>query len=68
MDDSYMVIKCPHCHEYIIIYNQDINCHIFRHAIYRSNYQQINPHMSNNEADDLFQKGLIYGCGTQFCK
>ena len=61
--DSNVVI-CPHCHCQIII--QEVNCQIFRHGIYKSSGDQINPHASKEECDELSIKGLIYGCGKPF--
>jgi hypothetical protein len=57
-------VQCPHCKEYIII--EQINCAIFRHGILKLNFQQINPHLSKNECDELKEKDLIYGCGKPF--
>ena len=56
--------QCPHCNDYLII--EQINCAIFRHGVYKLNNQQINPHLSKNECDNLKQKDLIYGCGKPF--
>lgn len=57
-------IKCPYCNEYIII--EQVNCAIFRHGIYKSNYIQINPHALKNECEELINNNLIYGCGKPF--
>ena len=57
-------VKCPHCGEYIII--EEINCAIFRHGIYKTNFEQINPHLPKKQCDELINKKLIYGCGKPF--
>lgn len=57
-------VKCPHCDEYIII--EQINCAIFRHGVMKSNMQQINPHMSKNQCDELMKQNMIYGCAKPF--
>lgn len=36
------VVTYPHCNGFIII--NKINCSIFRHAIFKKNGKQINPH------------------------
>jgi len=59
-----MVIKCPHCEEYIEI--ESINCGIFRHGQYRTNGQQLPPHSSKELCDKVYQENLIYGCGKPF--
>ena len=60
---DYLVIECPHCHDSIIIYKNEINCRIFRHAVFK-NGEQINPHASKEECERLV--GSIYGCGKPF--
>ena len=62
---DYNVINCPHCNDLIIIYNNEINCRIFRHAIYK-NGDNVNPHTTKEECDRLVQNGEIYGCGKPF--
>ena len=57
-------VQCPHCKEYVII--EQINCAIFRHGVFKSNMNQINPHLPKSACDDLVIKGLIYGCGKPF--
>jgi hypothetical protein len=64
MTEKDFEIKCPHCSDYIII--EQINCAIFRHGIYKTNFVQINPHLQKNLCDELIHNGLIYGCGKPF--
>ena len=59
-----IIITCPHCNAYIEI--EQINCAIFRHACYKNNMQQINPHLSKSECERLINENLIYGCGKPF--
>ena len=58
------LIECPYCKQIIEI--TEINCGIFRHGIYKSNNEQIDPHMSKEDCIDLVIKDLIYGCGRPF--
>jgi len=59
-----MNVICPHCEQYVIIL--EINCAIFRHAVLRENFQQINPHADKQTCDYLSSNKLIYGCGKPF--
>jgi hypothetical protein len=59
-----LIIICPHCNNYVEIL--ELNCKIFRHGTYKSNNQQIPPHASKDECDNLIQQKLIYGCGKPF--
>jgi hypothetical protein len=61
-----IVVKCPHCDEYITVEEKDLNCRIFRHAVYRHNMQPIHPHASKQTCQDLIQSGSIWGCGGPF--
>ena len=59
-----LLLKCPHCDDFVEII--EINCAIFRHGIFKDNLQQINPHLSKIECDNLINNNLIYGCGKPF--
>ena len=59
-----LCLSCPHCLEFILI--AEINCAIFRHAVYKHNGEPIDPHSSKEVCDDLIKKDLIYGCGKPF--
>jgi phage FluMu protein Com len=64
--EDYMIIKCPHCKEDIFIFIKELNCKIFRHGIYKSNYEQIPPHLDKEKCDKLVEDDLIIGCGKPF--
>ncbi len=55
---------CPHCKGTAQI--NELNCCIFRHAVFRDTMEQIDPHASKELCDEYIQKGLIYGCGKPF--
>ena len=59
-----IVIDCPHCNAPILI--QKLNCRIFRHGTYKQNNEQINPHTSQEECNELLMNNMIYGCGKPF--
>lgn len=61
-----LLLKCPHCHEYVLIYKKEFNCKIFRHAYYRDTYKRINPYMKKEICERLLKEDLIYGCGKPF--
>lgn len=61
-----LILKCPHCDTYVYIYKNELNCHIFRHGIYKHSFTQIDPHMKKEECDYLYKNKLIYGCGKPF--
>ena len=48
-----MIITCPHCNDYIEII--ELNCCIFRHGVYKSNNEQINPHLDKEQCDNLIK-------------
>ena len=66
MNDAFIIITCPHCSLQIIIYLNEINCHIFRHGIIKKTGLQIPPHETKEICDMLFNNDLIYGCGKSF--
>jgi hypothetical protein len=65
-DQQTYTFLCPHCQCLIQVPNTQINCTIFRHAVYNHNYKQIPPHSTKEVCDDLFMNGKIFGCGKPF--
>jgi hypothetical protein len=61
-----LFINCPHCNNYFVVNVKDINCAIFRHAVYKNNNQPINPHESKVNCDNLVALDLVYGCAKPF--
>jgi hypothetical protein len=61
-----IIIKCPHCDGTILINVKDLNCMIFRHAIFKETNNQINPHSSQIECENYINNNKIYGCGKPF--
>lgn len=59
-----MIIECPHCKG--SSYIDQINCGIFRHAVYKHNNEPIPPHTSKEECERLCSQDLIYGCSKPF--
>ena len=58
------IVTCPHCHQFIEVL--ELNCKIFRCGIYKTNLQQMDPHMSKTDCERLKENDLIYGCGKPF--
>ena len=63
---EYIIVNCPHCKDTILIYLKELNCHIFRHGIYKDTHKQIDPHLDKKKCDFLKENNLIYGCGKPF--
>ncbi len=59
-------LDCPHCSCQFMVMENEIACAIFRHAIYKNTFEQINPHMPKEECDTLFEEGKVYGCAKPF--
>lgn len=63
---KFNIIECPHCKGDVQIFDNELNCKIFRHGIYIRTGMQINPHLCKKDCDDLVENNLIYGCGKPF--
>ena len=59
-----MIVTCPHCFNSVEIL--EINCAIFRHAIYKDTFKQIDPHLSKERCDYLIKTEQVFGCGKPF--
>jgi hypothetical protein len=57
--NDLIVIECPHCKELAII--SELNCKIFRHGMYKNNFQQIDPHLNKSECNGLVnESNFVY--------
>lgn len=63
---TLLIIVCPHCREPVMIHSREINCAIFRHAVFKDTFQQIPPHASQELCEKWVRKGRIYGCAKPF--
>lgn len=60
-----IITTCPTCQGCIIILEEEINCALFRHAIFK-NGTEVGPHTSKELMDSFIQQDLIFGCGSPF--
>lgn len=61
--EEKIILQCPYCEDYFIIYKKELNCKIIRHGSYKIDYKQIDAHLCKDECDRLKKENLIYGCG-----
>ena len=66
MNNKEIIVECPHCKDLISILENEINCGIFRHAVYKENMKYINPHATYDECQELIKNNSIYGCCKPF--
>lgn len=57
-----IVFECPHCKHIFVMNINELNCRIIRHAVFKNNFVQVNPHLSKEECDKLVKEDLVYGC------
>lgn len=57
---------CPHCEGKIIVNENELNCRIFRHGIFKDSQKQINPHGSKEYCQSLKNCDKIFGCSGPF--
>ena len=60
-----MFFECPHCQGDLYIFPNEVNCGIFRHAIYKDG-RQVNPHAPKNICDALVAEDKVLGCCKPF--
>ena len=66
IEDEYYTFLCPHCKQYIQVHTNEINCCIFRHAVYKNTLAPINPHATKEECDKLMTEEKVFGCAGPF--
>jgi len=65
-DDNTFIFECPQCELQIQVQIDQVNCQIFRHAVYKNSFQQVNPHLPKSECDKLIEQDLVIGCCKPF--
>lgn len=66
LEDNYYYFKCPHCFVLCQVHETDVNCTIFRHAVYKKDLSFVDPHASKEACDKWVSEGIVYGCGKPF--
>jgi len=56
------VFECPHCKDFFIMNEKELNCRIIRHAVFKNNLEQVSPHLPKSECDRLVDDDLVLGC------
>jgi len=62
-----LIIECPHCKD--LIWIEQLNCRIFRHASFKSGDkrgEQIPPHSTQLECETWVKEDRVYGCAKPF--
>lgn len=66
LDEDFYFFSCPHCNEEIIVHKTELNCQIFRHAVHKNNFKQVDPHLPQNECEILIKNNSVFGCCKPF--
>jgi len=66
MSVNIIVLNCPHCEGGVTIQAKDIQCGIFRHAVFKINGEQVPPHASKEQCDAWVTQNLVWGCSRPF--
>lgn len=68
LDHDILRFTCPNlnCGRQFEVLLLEVNCKIFRCGIFKSNFQQINPHESKELCDKYALDNIIFGCGRPF--
>ena len=66
MDRTFV---CPHCEGTVLVPKGQLNCKIFRHAVYKVTKDkdiikgnQVPPHASKEYCEYLIKNDYVYGC------
>ena len=62
LEEDFYFFSCPNCDNEIIVNKNELNCRIFRHAVYKDNYKQVEPHLSKYFCDKLIEEDKVIGC------
>jgi len=59
-------VTCPQCQGLVIIEENEVNCAIFRHGVFRNSGQPIPPHSKLDQCQRWVENNEIWGCGAAF--
>lgn len=65
MENIYF-IECPHCKLMCEIRANDIKCKIFRHAVFKTNLEFVDPHANKETCEQWIATGKVWGCAKPF--
>ena len=66
IDNDLLIYECPNCELFIETRMEDVCCGIFRHGVFKCNYQQIPPHADEQSIKHIKDNDQIYGCGLPY--
>ena len=66
LEGEFYYFDCPNCNLEIIVHKNELNCQIFRHAVFKDTYEQVNPHLCKEECDRLVKEEKVLGCCRPF--
>lgn len=66
MQTKEVFVECPHCGGGVLVALAELNCRIFRHAVFKTTGQPIPPHASEVACKTLIARGLVEGCAKPF--
>ena len=58
--------ECPHCSGLIEVESSNVNCGIFRHAIFKDTHDFVQPHSTEIECESYINNNSVYGCCKPF--
>lgn len=66
LEGDFYFFSCPNCNNEIIVNKNELNCRIFRHAVYKDTYNQVEPHLPKFFCDKLIDEDKVIGCCKPF--
>lgn len=66
VDGHVLIFKCPHCYDFIMVRTTEVNCTIFRHAVFKGTDQPVSPHLPEEQCELLVENDSVYGCCKPF--
>ena len=64
--EELLFFNCPNCDIEIIVHKTELNCRIFRHAVYKDTFIQVDPHLPEILCNKLIEENKVIGCCKPF--
>jgi hypothetical protein len=65
-ETKFLLFSCPQCRELVQVETNQLNCGIFRHAVYHDTMQLVDPHLPKEICELLVRENKVFGCCKPF--
>ena len=62
LGERWLQFRCPHCDDWTVMKESELNCRRAIHAVMKDSYAQVNPHAPGALCEQLLREEKVLGC------